>query len=440
MKRSASRNIATGGGLAVLGRCTAFAAVALAAISFGTAASAAGLLAPLSGAESTAVTGGPAPSPQAVRNQLARIDLDYMENNLVPRGIDKARDRVRRAPDAGPVRIDLFPGVSVTVARDTLEKGHGGGYVWSGSVLGADGGFAVLVISGDRITGQIQAGSTVYTISPVGNGVHRISEIDPGLFPPEQMIPAPEREAPNSGAIEITNPEKRTVIRVLFPFTGKAKQQSTGIKDDAKLAIALANTAALNAGVNIKYKYVGVIRIRKFKEKAGSFSSDLSKVTAGNGSFAPVHAKRNATSADLVAMLRGSGNFCGIGWFVANPSAASAGDGFTVTAVNCITNHSVAHEMGHNSGLEHDRYVVSPTPPKSEYNFGYVNLAARIRSVMAYNNHCDDNGFTCTRVPMFSTPKKKYQGDKLGVPKGKKGAADSRRRLNETRSAIAGYR
>lgn len=452
MKRPVSSRPASGrpvsgrpvsGRLAASRRYATFAAVALTAISFSAAASAAGLLEPLSGAESSAVAGGPAPSPQAVRNQLVRIDLGYMESNLVPRGIDKARDRVRQAPDGRSVRIDLFAGASVTLDRDGLEKSEGGGYVWSGKVRGGEGGFAVLVISGGKITGQIQTGNRVYTISPVADGVHRISEIDSGLFPPETVVPAPVRpesagDASESGAVQETNPEAKTKIRVLFPYTKKAKNQSAGIVADAKLAIALANTAATNAGVNIKYKYAGALKIKKFKEKTGSFASDLSKVTAGAGNFAPVHAKRNAKSADLVAMLRKTGDYCGIGWFVANPSAATAGDGFTVTAVNCVTNHSVAHEMGHNSGLEHDRFVVSPTPPNSEYNFGYVNLPAQIRSVMAYNNQCSPG--SCTRVPMFSTPKKKYFGDKLGVAKNKPGAADAHRRLNETRSAVAAYR
>ena len=77
-----------------------------------------------------------------------------------------------------------------------------------------------------------------------------------------------------------------------------------------------------------------------------------------------------------------------------------------------------AHELGHNMGLKHDRYTEHggnnlPYP----YSVGYVNQRAfdsrapessRWRTVMAYNDQCDNAGFHCTQLFRFSNPDQTY--------------------------------
>ncbi len=413
-------------------------------LTLGSAASAAGLFDTVPDAAGAQAEGPAAPT-AAIRSRIVAIDTDYLEANLVPAGIDRAGDRLRRAPEQSSAQIDLFDGVSVSLTRDSLKKATGGGYVWTGSLQGRDG-FGTLVISGGRVTGYIQDGLDTYQITPLSGGLHRISEIDSNRFPGDIVVPPPYREpfgASPDDASDLSEPQGKTTVTVLIPYTKKARKESADIKGDANLAISLANTALKNSGVKLKYKLVGTMEVKKYKEAGddlAGFRADLDNLATNKGKFKPVHKKRNKKKADLVAMLRkSSGTACGVGYFVETPTPADADFGFSVTTHNCVTNHSVAHEMGHNSGLEHDRYVVSPTPPSSEYNFGYVNLDARIRSIMAYNTQCGSTN-PCTRVPMYSTPKKKYQGDKLGIKKGKTGAADAGRRLGETMRAISKYR
>ena len=59
---------------------------------------------------------------------------------------------------------------------------------------------------------------------------------------------------------------------------------------------------------------------------------------------------------------------------------------------------------------------------------------------MAYNNECQASGVNCAIIQFFSTPKKRFQGNKIGVKKGKPGAADAARKLNQTRKGVAAYR
>jgi hypothetical protein len=73
-------------------------------------------------------------------------------------------------------------------------------------------------------------------------------------------------------------------------------------------------------------------------------------------------------------------------------------------------------------GLRHDYYVDGSTSPCSHHH-GYVNQtvipsgtpsAARWRTIMAYNNHCSDNGFNCSRIARWSNPTLNISGDATG--------------------------
>lgn len=431
----------TAGALFTASRHLTIATVAVATVSLSTlGAQAAGLFEPASAAESAAHASASA-APTTIRDRLVQLDYDYMEANLVPLDVDNSKDRVRIAPDAGPIDVELFPDVSLTLGRKSLEKARGasGGFIWSGNATDDPGGYAVLVISDGHMTGQILAGNRLFTIEPVEGAVHRVTEVDQSKFPPEQFVLSPDNG--NDAGNDATSPEglssplRKSKVRVLIPYTKSAKKEAGDIKQSASLAIKLANDSTKNGGAKIKYQLAGTMQV-KYKEK--TFEKDLDKLRKGKKKFKAVHKQRNKKKADLVAMLRKADSlYCGLGYLNKDPVPSDEQYGFTVTAVGCITNHSVAHEMGHNSGLEHDRFVLTYTPSSSEYNYGYVNTTDQVRSVMAYANKCS----TCTRVPMFSSTTKMWNGtDMLGVAPPSADAADASRTLNNNRKVISKFR
>lgn len=401
------------------------------------AADAAGLLAPAPAEASTAA--GDSANPMAIRQRVAAIDYAYMESNMVPLGIDRTADRLQQAPAAGPLRLELFPDVTVTLQRDGLRRAPGGGYEWSGRVPGEPFGFGVFIVSGGDFTAQIQSQGKLYRLEPAGDGLIRVLELDWSKFPEDIIIPAPSNgdAAPDDAAApEAAEATRR--VRVLVPYTPRARDEAPNILQDIKLAIALANRGYKNSQINFRVVLAKAL-LTNYDESVG-FSQTLSDLRTGSqASMRQVRAQRNKTKADLVAMLIVDSQYCGLGYYIENPARSTRDYGYSVTWRSCISNHTVAHEMGHNQGLLHDRYVHDPAP-NSKINYGYVNLQAKVRTIMAYNNECVANGFNCERIPFFSTPKVKYRGKTIGVAKGRPGAAAAATRLNQTSKAISNYR
>lgn len=212
-------------------------------------------------------------------------------------------------------------------------------------------------------------------------------------------------------------------------------------------AVTEMNTAYANSGgTNLTFNLIHC--------DATTFSttSDMSADLTNFSSDAGIQALRNTHHADLVGLWAGSGNyagFCGLGYLNSNPTNYSDNSAYTVTDYGCgMTNLSFAHECGHNMGFQHDYYVASSTLPCAHHH-GYVNQAvipsglpttARWRTIMAYNNHCSDNGFFCTRLARWANPSSTYLGSPTGIAIGSPQPSNEIYGLERVRCVVAGFR
>ena len=185
---------------------------------------------------------------------------------------------------------------------------------------------------------------------------------------------------------------------------------------------------------------------------------------SGDGFMDSVHAMRDAVGADVVHLIErwgvdGTGEYCGIAYVMEDVNQSFQEYAFGATEFSCGS-AVLAHELGHNMGLNHDRYAADVDLTYGLTNepyacaYGYVNQEAfaagaasskRWRTIMAYDRQCFHSGIDCGRVGRFSNPAQTYSGSPLGVWRNAdasvvSGPADASSTLNETRATVAAFR
>jgi hypothetical protein len=419
------------------------------------AASAAGLLDTASSADGLSAARPSSLGNLVIRSRLVRVNAAELARHVAPLGADTAADRIDQAARLdGIVTIELFTDAVATFQRKSIDTIGDSGYAWVGEVNGNLLNFASLIVENGEVTGHIQLTHRLFNIEPLKNGLHLVTEIDTSKFGRELIVPGRARgpaapQAPNNDDAG-TRATGKSIVNVLVAYTKAAKKQDNNIVTHIKQAVSLANAAYANTKIPIKVVLLKTVSAGTYKEAGNGsdgFQGDLNNLDGTNGAaLQNIRNMRNQLKADLVSMFRKSDTLglCGIANLTDTPNGSTTDFAYSIMAQNCISNLSFHHEMGHNMGLRHDRYV-DPSQGVG-YNHGYVNTAAqcKIRSIMGYNNDCAARGFNCTRINAFSTGKFVVTVGStncaIGTNKGKPNAADNTQRLKETRTPISNYR
>ena len=166
-----------------------------------------------------------------------------------------------------------------------------------------------------------------------------------------------------------------------------------------------------------------------------SMGTSLNNLTYNDGVIDEVHQWRDTHGADLVAMITRDNNCCGIAWVMQGVSTSFAPYGLSVTYSGCLTNQTLAHELGHNRGSAHDR-ANAGVDGAYLYSYGLRNNPAGWYTVMSYS--CGG----CVRIDHFSNPSVLYNGVPTGVDHDEDPAnsADNARSLSNTDYTVANFR
>jgi len=316
--------------------------------------------------------------------------------------------------------------------------------VWRGR-LESDGRSKVTLTFHEGVLfGHIQHGNDVYIIRPRG-GRTVVEMLDTDSFAPEwghdaathghDMVPPASGgdTIQESAAVAVPTAAADGTVQIVLMsvYTPQARVAAGGtsqIQARIQAAVDQANTAFINSNMIARYFLAHTEEVSY--NDSGDIVTDLNWVTSN----ATVASLRNTYAADMVSLIVANGGaYCGVGWVQRNPGAGFANYAFQTTDVDCLSNQTLAHEHGHNMGMEHDPASAGIAPSGASYpwSFGhYVNGA--FRTIMSYNV-CTAS---CPRVLHFSNPDVLYNG----VPTGVLDQRDNAHTGDLTASIVAGFR
>ena len=357
--------------------------------------------------------------PTVVRTRYVNYNLDVLPG---------ARDR---AAPGSTVLLNLFNDLSFTGVLDHVEN-KPNGLIWVGSLQGIELSTVNLVTEDNVLVGSINYPGGMYVIRYAGNGVHAVLEIDQSQYPPERdAIPSSPIPPDTYNPPPDAQPDSGGTIDVMVVYT-PAFVAATGGASAANalvdLGISQTNTSYANSGITQRVNLVYKGQVSYTEPGTGAtlanWQTALNDLTNGVDGLSGVAGLRNTYAADEVSLFTNwsSKNTCGIGWYMDIVSSAMASKAFNVVERTCIDGYySFAHEMGHNMGAHHDWYVMSNSDVTPyTYTHGRINLSAKWRTVMAYNDLCaaQSPAFNCTRIQYWSNPGLNYGGASLGIAAG----------------------
>ena len=355
------------------------------------------------------------------------------------------REALRAQPGvAQELELPAFADKTVVLAIDKFEE-RGGTTSYFGHVANEPLSTATIVESRGHFALNAVVDGKTWQVIYTGDK-HEAREIDRSAYdgPDEPSVPTRALPAsPKADAAPVAAADDGSTIDVMVlysPATRAAAGGTAAILNQIDLAVATTNQAYANGALVQRVRLVHAEEIPYTEPSTPALDATLNDVTDGVAPFQNVAALRDQYGADLVAMwVENGGPWCGIGWLMDTVSTSFAPLGYHVGVRDCEVNYdTMAHEMGHNMGLEHDLYV-SPAathPTAQPYAHGYVNTTARFRTIMAYQDACSAVGVSCGRINQFSSPN--YQLN--GYPIGNASTADAGRMLNLTRTTVANFK
>lgn len=363
--------------------------------------------------------------------------------------LNQLRETLKANPEA-PVAIDvpMFADTTLALTIDQAEVDPASGTTtYYGHADNDPLQSAVIVERNGSFALHVVRGSKGYQVILRGDH-HEAAEVDRDEFTTRPDIdrapPAghPSPTGAKAAADVSAAADDGSTIDLMVVYSDRARMSAGGtaaIENQIALAVGTTNQAYVNSGMIQRLRLVHTVEIAN--SESADMEATLMAITQGTAPFQGVNALRNQYGADMVSMwVESGGQYCGIGWVMDTVGSSFAPYAYNVNDRNCaISGGTMAHELGHNMGLEHDLYV-SPEGPDhpvaKRYAHGYVNTVQRFRTIMAYSDACTVVGVSCPRINQFSDPGFTFNG----APTGNATTADASRMLDETRVTVANFR
>lgn len=343
------------------------------------------------------------------------------------------------------LRFDLFDDVSAVgtlTQRDVLAADT---YVWHGRFDSVPESWFCLVVHHDVICARVDLVDSSYEIRYTPTGLHEVVELDPLQFQPcgtgpnqaknppavDEAGAAPAAPGTRGASPRVDDGSELDVLGMYTSAARIAAGGTNGIESLLILSVSVTNGAYASSQINPRLRLVHMAETA-YPETADS-GLDLGRFTGfGDGFIDEVHTLRNTHGADLCALIVNTSDNCGIAYLMTSLSSTFQTLAFSVTLRTCAAaNLTLAHELGHNQGCQHDR----DNADEGIYPYAYghrFNAPDLKRTIMAYEPG--------NRVNHFSNPNVNFNGVPTGVPIGQPLEAHNAQTINNTALTISQFR
>lgn len=389
-----------------------------------------------------------------------------------------------RAAIGGVLELQSPSGERLRFSYERHEEQADGNWTWIGSVAGDAAREAVITFGEKAVFGSIAQGRQSSPLKlTVRDGVGWLVETDAaGLAGLPDTFDGPDHIVPPMAALQATHGAASSAVALPTPAGSHAASSvevtlvlgytngflrsmrgDSQARTRLQYLVALTNEALVNSNVPVHVVLQRMVRVDYPEATTNAKAlADLTGRTASGevitpaASLADLRRAREHHAADLVSLVRAYTDpvqdGCGTAWLIGagrkgSITQADAEFGFSVvndgrhvtvggTGPFC-REESLAHELGHNFGLQHDRVSAAGADgvlQESEYgvfehSFGYRGPG--FHTLMASVN----TGSFAYRV--FSNPRITSCS---GAPCGVEGSADNARALTQTATAVSQFR
>lgn len=350
------------------------------------------------------------------------------------------------ALEAAEVALSLADGRVIKAKRQRVDEDKvKGRKSWVGSFEDQPGSILVMTTHKGVTTGFVTHGAETWELMPAKGGRHMLYRVDDSKLPttePEVVFKDTDNDLAGSSDFSILASADAAGgyvhdLLVVYTPAARAAYGQAPLESMIQNAVVAANQAYLNSNINITLKLVGLQEIAY--TETGDMQTSLNDLRGtSDGKMDSVHTLRNQVAADIVSLVSQDTSSCGIGGVLTTLSTSSASNAFNVVSPSCLSQHTLAHEIGHNQGNKHDRANATGSGAYP-YSFGFrrcVSDGTGFRTVMSYS--CSG----AARVAWFSNPNAYYNGYATGIAyeADPTNSADNARSMNNTAALVASFR